>query len=108
MRYGEKYIEDWSVGRGELRYYYIFYKDGTGKFRKSSYTISFKYEIVDDDTIACFYDGVKYNSVDADEDSVSHGWKEIISCSKNVIMTATDGDIYIAESYLEEIPNFNK
>lgn len=119
VRYGEKYLLEGVVGEAEE--YYIFYKDGTAKYRHyyhdysktydihtyRVYTLSLTYEIVDEDTVVCFYAGIEYDKLD-NRKGVGEDWTQTILCSKNVIMTATKGDVYIAEPYLEEIPNFNK
>ena len=119
LRYGEKYIISWLVGEeGERENHLIFYRNGTGIFRRFeeatisgddycySYTTSFKYEIVDDDSIVCFYDSVEYDDVNTNG-AVKSDWMEIFACSKNVIKCASGG-IYVAESYLGELPDFNK
>lgn len=120
VRYGEKYLLEGIAGEEEA--YYIFYKDGTAKYRHyyhyysevfeehnySVYTLSLTYEIVDEDTVVCFYAGIEYDDLDNQRNGVSENWTITISCSKNVLVTATKGDVYIAEPYLKEIPNFNK
>lgn len=119
LRYEEKYIISWLVGEGgEEENHFIFYRNGTGIFHRFyegtisgddycySYTTSFKYEIVDDDSIVCFYDSVEYDDVHT-KGAVRSDWMKIFACSKNVIKSVS-GDIYVAESYLGELPDFNK
>jgi hypothetical protein len=66
------------------------------------YTLTFKYEIVEDGTLAYFFDGVEIH--DDDTKHVDKDFSEragLLMFSKNVLSTP-EGALYINETYLEE------
>ncbi|MBR2441597.1 MAG: hypothetical protein IKB20_00790 [Clostridia bacterium] len=116
LSYGEKYIPSRLVGQEEEKQtYYIFNKDGTAEYhyyytgstQVFAYTIYLKYQIVEEESMVfCFYDGVRYSAEDT-EKSVESDFTAEFMYTENFLMS-TGGGIYLAESYLEEIPNFGK
>ncbi len=120
--YGEKYIyaEDASEPEEEQTYYifekdyltyhhYYYYESYDGSVDSYSYTVTYKYEAIDEETIAFFFDSVEVHDGDAEE--IEERLKDrnsILIVSKNVLMSQ-GGDLYVRESYLEdELTNFDK
>ena len=112
LTYGVKYISATSVSLPEEeQIYYMFEEDemifhyyykSTSGTRVSHYTLTFKYEIVDDGTLAYFFDGVEIH--DEDTEHVDKDFSEragLLMFSKNVLSTP-DGTLCINETYLEE------
>lgn len=119
--YGEKYIlaSDVSV-REEKQRYFIFEKDHliyhhyynhssiTGSDQVSHHTYTCKYQIMDEDTLAYFYDSVEIHSDHNNRTTASTATHGILLFSENVI-TNSEGQIFVRQSYLEnELPNFGK
>lgn len=112
--YGEKYIhEDYTSKPENEQIYYIFEKDYlifhyyAGGSSIAHYTITYKYEMIDEETIAYFFDSVEIHDDDtrtAEYDrSSSDG---VLMISKNVVMTL-GGILYVRQSYLdEELENY--
>lgn len=116
LSYGEKYISSGLVGQEEEKQtYYIFNKDGTAEYHcyntdstwVIAYTIYLKYQIVEEESMVfCFYDGISFSAEDTEKE-VNSGFTAKFMYTENFLMS-TGGSLYIAESYLEEIPNFGK
>lgn len=114
--YGEKYysISDASDPIEERRYY-LFEKDlvhyhyyHAYNSMVSHYTVSYKYEIMDEGTLAYFFDSVEYHD---DHTKLMDGYSisGILLFSENVIATGSGQSLYVRESYLEnELTNFGK
>ena len=116
----KKYIheEDISIEE-EKQTYFIFISDHTGKYHTYSYyensefnetysyTVTFKYYIVED-TLHCFYESVQYDDVHDRGDSVKTSWNySFLPCEK--FLMQTNGTYYLNEDFLkEEIPNYGK
>lgn len=116
----KKYIheEDISIEE-EKQTYFIFISDHTGKYHTYSYyensefnetysyTVTFKYYIVED-TLHCFYESVQYDDVHDRGDSVKTSWNySFLPCEK--FLMQTNGTYYLNEDFLkEEIPNFGR
>lgn len=105
LNINDKYIDSDSVRSGSERSYIIFYEDGTGHYynMESPYTIVFKYETGSESTVACFYDSVIR---DGGISRVDIRWLEIFDCYGNFIVQHGGSAAYIAESYLDKIPNY--
>ena len=115
--YGEKYIKasDVSLKEAEQKYY-VFEKDYLifycydetydGRFH---YTITYKYEIMDEGTLAYFFDSIEiYDDDDVTKEREKNMGYGILLFSENVISTQA-GTLFVRESYLEnEIENFGK
>ena len=119
--YGEKYIHQNAVRKpAEQQTYFIFYENGTMEYhvyggatsysKCSHYTITYQYEVMDEGTIAYFYNSIKiYEDDEAtslDDKNRMTGNNGILLVSENVLST-TGGAIYVRQSYFEEkLPNF--
>lgn len=121
---GVKYIHEGKAAgyrRGES--YIVFNKDGTAKYRYyyvstsgesvSSYTINYKYEIVEEEsTVFCFYDGIEYDkehnaALLSDAESAADKVQTYMY-TENFLMSI-EGSVYLSEDFLEEeLPNFGK
>ena len=126
IQYGVKYIvsSDKNLPQEEQEYF-IFNNNGTGVYHyyysydssidpsyssTDSYTIEFIYDYVSsEDTAFCFFNSVTYEEGYSGEDFVNTTWSRTLMVSKNVIMLATNGGLFIAENYLQnELPNYAK
>ena len=82
-------------------YYDYTLKEYTGNY-VAHYTLTCKYEIMDDGTLAYFFDEVEIHDDDTKTvDKDLSGRAGILLFSKNILAT-TAGAIYINENYLEE------
>lgn len=115
--YGEKYIyaneaaapkseqEYYIINKNSIKYYcyYEYSKDIV-----YHYTVTYKYEIMDEGTLAYFFDSIEIYDDDTKtrkDENTTHG---ILMFSKNVIYTDS-GNLFIRESYLKkELKNFGK
>ena len=117
--YGEKYISnrDTQLPENEQRYLIVeadrlkYHHYSAGTETVEHYTIVCKYEVVDEATIAYFFDSFEFHSdhtipssyMDYDSD-----FSEILLLSENVIFDR-GGGIFVRESYLNtELVNFGK
>lgn len=115
--YGEKYISnrDTQLPENEQSYLIIeadrlkYHYYGGGADTVQHYTIVCKYEILDEETIAYFFDSFEFHSdhtspyMNYDSD-----FSEILLLSENVIFDR-GGGIFVRESYLNtELVNFGK
>ena len=115
--YGEKYISnrDTQLPENEQRYVIVeadrlkyHYYDGGAEVEH--YTIACKYEILDEETIAQFFDSFEFHS---DHNHTSYmnfnsDFSGILLLSENVIFDQ-GGGIFVRESYLNtELVNFGK
>lgn len=115
--YGEKYIclSDMDIP-AEQRSYYIVEKDtlsfhyySMGYSGLNHYTKSYKYEIMDEGTLAYFYDSIVYHDDHDSTGPISTDGSGILLFSENVIATGQNQTLYVRESYLEnELTNFGK
>ena len=115
--FGEQYINVENADPERDYTSFFFEKDYLHKFvyyysssdRVYHYTITYKYEIIDEGTLAYFYDSVElhetHNATDAEEYNDSSG---ILLFSENVLYTQ-DGTLYARETYFKnELSNFGK
>ena len=103
ITYGEKYYRasDYEADDEEKFPYFVIYEDGYLDYVASKKTTRYKYEIVDESTLAYFF----YSSTDLGEDTASNG---VLVFSENVLMTK-GGAVFVREGYInEELPNFGK
>nr|MBE6545284.1 hypothetical protein [Oscillospiraceae bacterium] len=112
--YGEKYIhEDYTSKPENEQIYYIFekdylifhyYADGSDI---THYTITYKYELIDEETIAYFFDSIEIHDDDTRTVKSYYPYSEgVLIISKNVVMTL-NGKLYVRQSYLdEELENY--
>ena len=124
--YGEKYIcaVDVSDSEEEQSYYifekdyltyhyYYYYESYDDSVDTYSYTVTYKYEAIDEETIAFFFDSVdEIDGLDtAEEEELKERLNDkngILIVSKNVLMSQ-GGTLYVRESYIEdELTNFDK
>ena len=101
--YGEKYhrARDYEADGEENFPYYIIYEDGYLEYTSASYTTRYKYEIVDESTLAYFFD----SSTDEDAKTNDH---DVLVFSENVLMEK-NGTVFVREGYInEELPSFGK
>lgn len=117
--YGEKYILSSDVNKDEdemqyyifedkeyLQHHYYYHSSSYGY--TNHYTMRCRYEIMDDGTLAYFYDSVTIHDDNTREGGYSTGKSGILLFSENVVTTQA-GDLYIRESFLEdELKNFSK
>ena len=117
--YGEKYIRSGDVNKDEnemqyyifedqeyLQYHYYYYYSSYGY--ASHYTMRCRYEIMDDGTLAYFYDSATIHDDHTREGGCSTGESGILLFSENVV-TTQEGALYIRESFLkDELKNFHK
>ncbi len=114
----KKYIYEGKVSQEEEKQsYFIFLSDGTGKYKYYnysssvatiySYTVTFKYYIVED-TLHCFYESVQYDDIHNADYTVITSWNySFLPCEK--FLMQTNGTYYLNEDFLkEEIPNFGR
>ena len=102
ITYGEKYYRatEYEADDKENFPYFIIYEDGYLDYTNFK-TIRYKYEIVDESTLAYFFD----SSTDLGTDTNDHG---VLVYSENVLMTKS-GVVFVREGYInEELPNFGK
>ena len=115
--YGEKYIKasDVSLKEAEQKYY-VFEKDYLTFYcydetydGRVHYTITYKYEIMDEGTLAYFFDSIEiYDDDDVTKEREKNMDRGILLFSQNVLSTQS-GTFYVRESYLEdELENFGK
>ena len=71
----------------------------------SSYTIGFRYEFINENSVVCFYDSLIYDKADAGSKNDS-AWLVVLTVSENFVMDFEGGGGYIATTYLDNIPNF--
>lgn len=122
--YGEKYvklrIDDTETPENDVSYYivkkdciekYVYYKSRailSDEFHIYHYTVRYKYEIMDEGTLAYFYDSIEFHeghNTDRNSYKQSNG---ILLFSENVIST-TQNDLYVRESYKNnELNSFGK
>ena len=103
ITYGEKYhmARDYEAEDEENFPYYIIYEDGYLDYIRKSTTTRYKYEIVDESTLAYFFD----SSTDEFAKTNDH---DVLVFSENVLMEK-NGNVYVREGYInEELPNFGK
>ena len=119
--YGEKYIYVNAVRKpAEQQTYFIFYENGTLEYhvygaataysKCSHYTITYRYEVMDEGTVAYFFDSIKIYEDDEetslDDKNRMTDNSGILLVSENVLST-TGSAIYVRQSYFEEkLPNF--
>ena len=120
----KKYINEESVAAAsDKQSYYLFHGDNTGIYRYYAfyesygttriydYTVTFKYEFVDQqkEAVVCLYDSVEYGDTH-NQNEISSTWNVLLTVSHNVLCSASSGgySFYIHEEYLSEIPNFGK
>ena len=112
----KKYIYEGNVSQEEEKQsYFMFLSDGTGKYYNYSssvetiysYTVTFKYYIVED-TLHCFYESVEYDDIHNADYTVITSWNySFLPCEK--FLMKTNGTYYLNEDFLkEEIPNFGR
>lgn len=110
--YGEKYyyIPFTDFNNLDKEYQYIiFEKDSFTETRKSEkyehdHSITYKYEIMDEGTLAYFYDS-KVDPNHEIHETESTRYNGILLFSENVLSNGSN--LYVLESYLdEELPNF--
>lgn len=116
IQYGVKYIHKSTIGEPEDKQdYYIFNSNGTAIYHYYynysndvySYTVNYICEFVaEEDTVFCFYDSIVYDDVH-NKEKYGTKFSSTVMISKNVIMESS-GDLFIAENYLDKIPNFGK
>lgn len=116
--YGEKYIRNVNDPEEQQRYYVIYddhlefhdyYKEYLGD-DVSHYKMKFKYTIVDESTLAYFYDSVECYD-DCNQHNHSSSRAGVLIFSENVLIEqSTSGFVkYVRESYLEdELTNYCK
>lgn len=116
IAYGEKYIFERSADAAEdEQIYYLFQKDTMTYHRYSEhegtvlhYTVTYKYTVVDEGSIACFFDSVEVHADHNGESPELQSDAFILLVSENVVCK-TDQSLYIREGYLErELTNFRK
>lgn len=120
LSYGKEYIYSYYDRWYEIERSVVFDKDGTGKYREKqtakqddfdnwNYTVSFRYlYYAEEDTVFCFYDSVEYGEEPEDADEVIESdWERVFLCTKE-LLRATNGEIYVNEEYLPNIPNYNR
>ncbi|MBE7089502.1 MAG: hypothetical protein E7362_01725 [Clostridiales bacterium] len=112
--YNEKYIRTDDIDEPVSEQdYIIFYSDGTADYHHfyryystESYTIHLICEqVVEENMMFCFFDGVDYDSIDTGDYKVYNTITYEFMCSKNVVMK-TNGNVYVLESFIQNIPNF--
>ena len=116
----KKYIHEEEISiEEEKQTYFIFISDHTGKYHTYSYyensefnetysyTVTFKYYIVED-TLHCFYESVQYDDIHNADYTVITSWNySFLPCEK--FLMQTNGTYYLNEDFLkEEIPNFGR
>ena len=102
ITYGERFYSAENYDEDLSNHpYIIIYDDGFMDRVTSSRTIRYKYEIVDESTLAYFY----FDSTGVNTDTNKHG---IFAFSENVLLDK-DGTVYVREGYVnEELPSFGK
>ncbi len=121
LNYGEKYIHSDDIAEPENeQIYYVFYRNGTGEYhyynyseyagRTSSYTISFRYKIVEEENmIFAFYDGIEYDEVDTAKSFNDSTTIYKLMYSQDFLMSATTANIYMTQDFIDsELPNFGE
>lgn len=88
--------------------YYVYSSSFSEESRVTHYTIEYIYEVMDDGTLAYFYDSIIIHEDDNQTDEAEKkSTSGILLFSENVL-TNSNGFLYINENYLEKIPNFGK
>lgn len=117
--FGEKYISEGSVSRSEDQQTYYIFEDGLLKYHIYSeyeslfglthYTRTYKYEIMDDGTLAYFFHSMTLHDDDTcNEARTKDNVNGILLFSENVL-SSPEGYLYIRESYIKsELPNFGE
>ena len=119
--FGEKYISEDSVSRPEDQQTYYIFEDGLlkrhyysevdtlGGSKISHYTRTYKYEIMDDGTLAYFFHSMTLHDDDTyNEARTKDNVNGILLFSENVL-SSPEGYLYIRESYIKsELPNFGE
>lgn len=113
--YGERYISLDGCEPDHNFYTFLIEKDAIYKYvyyksdeRVYHYTITYKYEIIENGKLAYFYDSFEAHEGNnaASADNQSSG---ILSFSENVLSSLDGKSIYVRESYFNnELPNFGK
>lgn len=119
LSYGKEYIYIYYGDSYETEHSVVFNKDGTGEYREKqtakqdyvgvwNYTVSFRYlYYAEEDMVFCFYDSVEYGEDHEDTLTIDSDWQRSFLCTKEVLQ-ATNGDIFVNEEYLPNIPNYNR
>jgi len=111
--YGEKYISltDYDP---EQSYSYIIFDETYMKHSyfnkgKADYTVTYKYEIMNDGKLAYFYDSLTIHAYGASTNTnLLKGGGGVFDFSENIISNPLS-DIYVRESYINEnLPYFAK
>ena len=125
VKLNTRYIRDNDNVRSSDTYkqsYVIFTNGSTGEYHYYNrseittvviydYTIKFKYTVLDDSTIRCFYDSEAYGEHHTGSTGSRNNWSMTLSVSENVLMetTSTGLGYFINENYLNNsIPNYKK
>lgn len=125
--YGEKYIfaDDTSLPEDEQNYYifekghlthhYYYHRTSrdsdTGEVFHNieHYTLTYKYTVMDEGTIAYFFDSIEIHDDDTEtKENYGNTKRGLLLFSENVVSTIS-GALYVRQSYLdEELENFGK
>ena len=119
--YGEKYIHTITISEPEEQQrYFLFEKDllifhdyyQYSRDDACHYTVTYKYEIMDEGTLAYFFHSVTFHedhTAPMTETSLRNG-NGILLFSENVLYSNSNiMTLYVRESYAEkELPNFGK
>jgi hypothetical protein len=116
--YGARYILEDDIGiPAEEQKYYTIYKDrlehhyysyspDTGKIKH--YTVTYKYTVMDEGTLAYFYHSDVIHDNDTANTKINTGACGLLLFSKDTLATTT-GTLYIREDYAKnQLPNFGK
>lgn len=110
LTYGEKYIYKNTIKENEeAQVYFIFNKDGTAEYYYYGiYTMDLIYtEVPEENMIYCFYNGFSYQKEGWSASDSASKTAYSMMCSENVVRLS-NGEVYILESYLDEIPKFGE
>ena len=103
ITYGEKYYRasNYDADAENHYQYFIIYDSGYLDYVTSEYTTRYKYEIVDESTLAYFFDS------STNEFAKTNDY-DVLVFSENVLMEK-NGNVYVREGYInEELPNFTR
>ena len=119
--FGEKYISEDSVSRPEDQQIYYIFEDGLLKYhyysevdiwedsKISHFTRTYKYEIVDDGTLAYFFHSMTLHDDDTYTKARTKDNKNGILLFSENVLSSTEEYLYIRESYIKsELPNFGE
>jgi len=116
--YGVRYIQTDDISKPtEEQNYYVIYKDhlehhyyhySTSSGKTTHYTVTYKYTVMDEGTLAYFFDSYVLHDNDNATGKILSNNSGLLLFSENVL-SRPSGDLFVCEDYAKnQLPNFGK